>query len=290
MTEIPEHLRKRAEAARQRAAAERSGEHDPATQSDGGPGVRIPPHLAERARIAREKAGGSMMPEKPAGLPDLDAFREKLDAVIEERKALFTEQPISQLVLESFETGFTLLAAEKRYPEGFDGDLWQLAWDYNGTLSKNTADQVSRFKERKLRGGNSTSQAIGAGMIGMLRPWEALAEKGVTNPVPEKLDALLFRQVTRKAGVFKVLRDAYDGASITYNVLEVSSDLEVKTEYADAIDSFASILAADVGSPEWDINHWRDNNSFSLLRGMDAEVCNPKGFVAGARLVASLME
>src|SRR5262245_42930580 len=73
MTEIPEHLRKRAEEARRKAAAAKSGGSDaaatpPAGGGDGGgeaaaapaseAASRIPAHLLERSRAAKAKAEG----------------------------------------------------------------------------------------------------------------------------------------------------------------------------------------------------------------------------------------
>ncbi len=79
MTEIPEHLLKRAQAARDKAAAESStssGEPEASSAAGGGPDVtaagggpdvtaeqpagdpRIPAHLLERSRAARAQAGG----------------------------------------------------------------------------------------------------------------------------------------------------------------------------------------------------------------------------------------
>ena len=68
MTEIPEHLRKRAEAARAKAAAE-SASSEPAAAAPAGGGAaeasapaaadpRIPAHLLERSRAAKAKAEG----------------------------------------------------------------------------------------------------------------------------------------------------------------------------------------------------------------------------------------
>ena len=65
MTEIPEHLRKRAEEARKKAAAAK-GDDAPAdagaaagtSASAGGAESKIPAHLLERAKAAREKAAG----------------------------------------------------------------------------------------------------------------------------------------------------------------------------------------------------------------------------------------
>jgi hypothetical protein len=61
MTEIPEHLRKRAEEARRKAQAESGGGDAPAAGGDAAPAAseaesRIPAHLLERSRAA--KAGG----------------------------------------------------------------------------------------------------------------------------------------------------------------------------------------------------------------------------------------
>lgn len=72
MTEIPEHLRKRAEAARQKAAAPAPADDAPAAASGGDAGEgdsRIPAHLLERAKAARDKASGATTAtaEAPAG-------------------------------------------------------------------------------------------------------------------------------------------------------------------------------------------------------------------------------
>jgi menaquinol-cytochrome c reductase cytochrome b/c subunit len=63
MTEIPEHLLKRAQAAREKAAAEAGA----STESDAASGdSRIPAHLLERSKAA--KAGGAVaVAEKPSG-------------------------------------------------------------------------------------------------------------------------------------------------------------------------------------------------------------------------------
>ena len=63
MTEIPEHLLKRAQAAREKAAAEAGT----STESDASSGdSRIPAHLLERSKAA--KAGGAVaVAEKPSG-------------------------------------------------------------------------------------------------------------------------------------------------------------------------------------------------------------------------------
>jgi menaquinol-cytochrome c reductase cytochrome b/c subunit len=64
MTEIPEHLRKRAEEARKKAAA-KSGDAGDAGSGDAGGGApaseaesKIPAHLLERSKAAKAKAGG----------------------------------------------------------------------------------------------------------------------------------------------------------------------------------------------------------------------------------------
>jgi menaquinol-cytochrome c reductase cytochrome b/c subunit len=82
MTEIPEHLRKRAEEAKAKAAAKAaaSGGDDtpaaaePAASSAGAPSAaasKIPAHLLERSKSAKEKAAGggtaTAVAEKPAG-------------------------------------------------------------------------------------------------------------------------------------------------------------------------------------------------------------------------------
>jgi len=60
MTEIPEHLLKRAQAAREKAAAEApaAAAETPAASSEPAADPRIPAHLLERSRAAKAKAGG----------------------------------------------------------------------------------------------------------------------------------------------------------------------------------------------------------------------------------------
>jgi menaquinol-cytochrome c reductase cytochrome b/c subunit len=66
MTEIPEHLRKRAEAARQKAATT-PADDAPADAGDAAPAdSRIPAALLERAKSARDKAAGATA-DAPAG-------------------------------------------------------------------------------------------------------------------------------------------------------------------------------------------------------------------------------
>jgi hypothetical protein len=79
MTEIPEHLRKRAEEARQKAAAAKGADAEPAAgdapagEAAGGEASaadsRIPAHLLERAKAARDKASGgaAATAEAPSG-------------------------------------------------------------------------------------------------------------------------------------------------------------------------------------------------------------------------------
>ena len=55
MTEIPEHLLKRAQAAREKAAASSSSSGEGASEGDS----RIPAHLLERSKAAKAKADGS---------------------------------------------------------------------------------------------------------------------------------------------------------------------------------------------------------------------------------------
>jgi len=62
MTEIPEHLRKRAEEARLKAAAAKAEPADAPAAGDAAPSEaesKIPAHLLERAKAARSKAAGS---------------------------------------------------------------------------------------------------------------------------------------------------------------------------------------------------------------------------------------
>jgi menaquinol-cytochrome c reductase cytochrome b/c subunit len=68
MTEIPEHLRKRAEEARKKAAAAKGGTDAPAATAEGATGAdeapkseaasRIPAHLLERSKAAKAKSAG----------------------------------------------------------------------------------------------------------------------------------------------------------------------------------------------------------------------------------------
>jgi len=75
MTEIPEHLRKRAEEARKKAAAAKGGDETAAAAPDGGASAasgsaaesKIPAHLLERAKKAREQAAGGTAPAGDAG-------------------------------------------------------------------------------------------------------------------------------------------------------------------------------------------------------------------------------
>ncbi len=60
MTEIPEHLRKRAEEARAKAAASKAEPETPAAESTPSEAEsKIPAHLLERAKAARSKASGT---------------------------------------------------------------------------------------------------------------------------------------------------------------------------------------------------------------------------------------
>ena len=64
MTEIPEHLLKRAQAAREKAAASSSSSGETASEGDS----RIPAHLLERSKAAKAGAsGGVAVADKPSG-------------------------------------------------------------------------------------------------------------------------------------------------------------------------------------------------------------------------------
>ncbi|MGB1609932.1 MAG: menaquinol-cytochrome c reductase cytochrome b subunit, partial [Ilumatobacteraceae bacterium] len=70
MTEIPEHLLKRAQAAREKAAGEAAqpaAEADSPAEADS----RIPAHLLERSKAARTKAAGDE-PESGGGVAVAD--------------------------------------------------------------------------------------------------------------------------------------------------------------------------------------------------------------------------
>ena len=58
MTEIPEHLLKRAQAAREKAAADAAPAQPAAVESEAAADPRIPAHLLERSRAAKAKADG----------------------------------------------------------------------------------------------------------------------------------------------------------------------------------------------------------------------------------------
>jgi len=65
MTEIPEHLLKRAQAAREKAASSSSSSGEGAREGDS----RIPAHLLERSKAAKAGAGGGVaVAEKSAGV------------------------------------------------------------------------------------------------------------------------------------------------------------------------------------------------------------------------------
>ncbi|HEX2577120.1 MAG TPA: menaquinol-cytochrome c reductase cytochrome b subunit [Aquihabitans sp.] len=70
MTEIPEHLRKRAEEARAKAAAAKAQPDAPAADAGGDAAPseaesKIPAHLLERAKAARSKASGATTTDAP---------------------------------------------------------------------------------------------------------------------------------------------------------------------------------------------------------------------------------
>ena len=96
MTEIPEHLLKRAQAARDKAAAESTpGSGEPEASSEaagGGPDVtaeqpaadpRIPAHLLERSRAAKAKAEGGDGEEAAAGGGGAVAVAERVAEVVQ---------------------------------------------------------------------------------------------------------------------------------------------------------------------------------------------------------------
>jgi hypothetical protein len=58
MTEIPEHLLKRAQAARDKAAADAPAEAATPAPSEAASDSRIPAHLLERSKAAKQKSGG----------------------------------------------------------------------------------------------------------------------------------------------------------------------------------------------------------------------------------------
>jgi menaquinol-cytochrome c reductase cytochrome b/c subunit len=77
MTEIPEHLLKRAQAAREKAAAEAAPAAAPAAEVASDP--RIPAHLLERSRAAKAKSEGGDATTAPGGGL---ALAEKIGAVV----------------------------------------------------------------------------------------------------------------------------------------------------------------------------------------------------------------
>ncbi len=80
MTEIPEHLLKRAQAAREKAAAEQAAEAAPAAGGGEAPAAdpRIPAHLLERSRAAKAKAEGGDAAPSGGGV----AVADKVAAVV----------------------------------------------------------------------------------------------------------------------------------------------------------------------------------------------------------------
>ena len=91
MTEIPEHLLKRAQAAREKAAAESAASGEAAAPAEGAAASepaaetpsdsRIPAHLLERSRAAKQKADGGSGAEAPAG--GGVAVADKVSAVVQ---------------------------------------------------------------------------------------------------------------------------------------------------------------------------------------------------------------
>ncbi len=86
MTEVPEHLRKRAEEARAKAQAEKAGGSGAGGDAAGEAASKIPAHLLERSRAARRKGSGEgdsggaavattagAAPAAPGGAPPLAA-------------------------------------------------------------------------------------------------------------------------------------------------------------------------------------------------------------------------
>jgi menaquinol-cytochrome c reductase cytochrome b/c subunit len=73
MTEVPEHLLKRAQAAKEKAAAKQTADEPaaaPADAGDGGGGggdSRIPAHLLERSKAAKARKSGGETAEAPSG-------------------------------------------------------------------------------------------------------------------------------------------------------------------------------------------------------------------------------
>jgi hypothetical protein len=82
MTEIPEHLLKRAQAAREKAAESAPAESEPAA-ADEAPAAesdsRIPAHLLERSRAAKQKAEGGEAESGGGGV----AVQEKVASVVQ---------------------------------------------------------------------------------------------------------------------------------------------------------------------------------------------------------------
>jgi hypothetical protein len=93
VTEIPEHLLKRAQAAREKAAAEQPAASEPAAEQPAAessepaaeaPGdSRIPAHLLERSRAAKQKAGGGDEPAAASGSGGGVAVADKVSAVVQ---------------------------------------------------------------------------------------------------------------------------------------------------------------------------------------------------------------
>ena len=78
MTEIPEHLLKRAQAAREKAAAEEAPAAAAPAAAEAASDPRIPAHLLERSRAAKAKSDGGEATTSGGGL----ALAEKVAAVV----------------------------------------------------------------------------------------------------------------------------------------------------------------------------------------------------------------
>ncbi len=105
MTEIPEHLRKRAEEARAKAAAAKAEEAAPAAEAGDAAAEgdsKIPAHLLERAKAARAKAGGIQLGSYPttgAATPEEDPVEKLAKAKVMLDQNLISEAEYDRAVL-----------------------------------------------------------------------------------------------------------------------------------------------------------------------------------------------
>jgi hypothetical protein len=280
---IPEHLRERARAARERYAA-LSGSDTPDDPT------RIPEHLLERARKARERALGRTAAESaqdtnPA--PEtFEAYQALLTAEVAKLKEKYEDQPLTGLALDSFAaslTAHTVLSPGMR--RGKD-DAMQAVWDYQGSVDQRHRERISQFYKKKVDG-DHWRRPMQEGSLAMAQLWTKAAEQGCARDVRHRLDRTLFGQMTETFGVLKVMSTVVEDDGLAFLAVEQSASFEVHPHVADAIDSIDELLRAeDATSPAWHINHRQAAGRFGLPDYTDT-LLSPAAYTAGARLMAS---